>query len=457
MKKYLGLGLVCIFCFAGIVNAEIHNWQTGQVIRGTENITPEPGINLSGWSLYPLRSLRYADLADSDLTSAAFSGSELKYALFTNSNLNNSNFESSQLLFVDFTNANLTNANLHFAFVPGAIFNDSIVNGVDLHATTSRGFTSNQLYSTKSYKDKDLSGIRLSGNNLKGWDFSEQNLTNSNFSYSDLTGANLTNAIFTNAQIQSVNFQNATSFGFTAEQFYSTKSYKDRDLSGIWQNQTSCNFSNNNLSGWNFTGQELINVKFSNCNLTNTNFTLADLRGTGLYANELSASISRNTIMSSGVVNGLNLINGDVLNISNDYSDVKIYDKMVVNEGGSLRFIFDDRMWMATVSMWPYEPTVEIGGTLDLAFADGVDIASLIGTSFKIFEWNGLLADGDMFDSIVYANGTQWDVSGLYTTGEVVLTAVPEPMTIAMFCLGWLMIGRKRKNFNQNKEILRKI
>jgi hypothetical protein len=118
---------------------------------------------------------------------------------------------------------------------------------------------------------------------------------------------------------------------------------------------------------------------------------------------------------------------------------------MAAEDGSTMRFVFDEQDWTSTVAMTD-GISVDLGGTLEFAFADGVDIASLIGTSFKIFEWNGLLADGDMFDNIVYANGTQWDVSGLYTTGEVVLTAVPEPMTIAMLCLGGLMIGRKKKS-----------
>lgn len=52
-----------------------------------------------------------------------------------------------------------------------------------------------------------------------------------------------------------------------------------------------------------------------------------------------------------------------------------------------------------------------------------------VGASFDLFEWEGAVVTGE-FDRIVFAPGTVWDTSELYTTGRV--TLVPEPSTLAL-------------------------
>ena len=124
-----------------LCHADIFRWDNGQLIPGTEVITPGPEVQLND------RELEFADLSGINLTDA--------------------NFELANLSNARLWSTTLTNANLSGAVVAGTIFLD----------TTSRGFTREQLYSTASYQSKDLRGVHLSRNNLSGWDFAGQNLT----------------------------------------------------------------------------------------------------------------------------------------------------------------------------------------------------------------------------------------------------------------------------------------
>jgi hypothetical protein len=144
------------------VQAAIYRWDNGELIPGTENITPGPNVDLSAVDL------AYANLQGMDLTNVYFG--------------------SAPTTTTDFTN--------------------SIITGAGIDSPTINGFTFAQLQSTASYKNKYLAGIRLTGyiNYLDGWDLSEQNLMNTklygstqttDFRLADLRGAtNLGGAIY---------------------------------------------------------------------------------------------------------------------------------------------------------------------------------------------------------------------------------------------------------------------
>ena len=54
------------------VRADIDNWQTGEVIPGTEGIEPGPGVDLRGWNT-PDHNLVFADFSGGlDLTGSLF-------------------------------------------------------------------------------------------------------------------------------------------------------------------------------------------------------------------------------------------------------------------------------------------------------------------------------------------------------------------------------------------------
>ena len=90
--------------------------------------------------------------------------------------------------------------------------------------------------------------------------------------------------------------------------------------------------------------------------------------------------------------------------------------------GGTLRMVFEADAWDSTISFAPGIP-VTLGGTLELTFAADVNLASQVGRTFDLFDWTGVNPTGAFAVSSPYA----WDLSNLYTTGEVTLTAVPEP------------------------------
>ena len=64
---------------------------------------------------------------------------------------------------------------------------------------------------------------------------------------------------------------------------------------------------------------------------------------------------------------------------------------------------------------------VALGGTLELTFAPDVDVATQSGRTIDLFDWTGVAPTGAFTVSSPYT----WNLSKLYTTGEVTLAAVP--------------------------------
>jgi uncharacterized protein YjbI with pentapeptide repeats len=376
---------------------------------------------------------------------------------------------------------NLTRAAFYGATLTAADLSDAEVRGADFSNTTSTGFTATQLYSTASYRAHDLTGISLSSNNLRGWSFAGQNLTSARFDNAMLSGAdfreanltkvsfsrtNLTHANFAGQYLRNVSFETASltnanftgadirgaSFaavydpyfgvrrgtGISLAQLYSTASYQAHDLSGA-------DFTGNDLTGANFAGQNLTNVRFgriiSNANgfflrydavLAGADFTGADARGAS-YVNFLSLADANTTnlIGPSGHIDGLNLAAGRLL-VVRDYdgyfSDgvlvprpipITVDQRLAIEAGSTLRLVIEADEWDSTISFAPDIP-VALGGNLELTFAGDVDLASQVGRSLDLFDWTGVTASG-LFN---IASPHIWDLSQLYTTGDVTLAAV---------------------------------
>jgi hypothetical protein len=87
---------------------------------------------------------------------------------------------------------------------------------------------------------------------------------------------------------------------------------------------------------------------------------------------------------------------------------------------GTLRLVFDADAWDSTISFAPGIP-VALGGTLELTFAPGVDVATQGGRTIDLFDWTGVTPTGTFTVSSPYT----WNLSNLYTTGEVTLAAAP--------------------------------
>ena len=96
---------------------------------------------------------------------------------------------------------------------------------------------------------RELEFAVLASIDLTVANFSKSNLANVALISSTLTNANLAGTLVTGAR-----FDNTT--GFTKEQLYSTQSYEDKNLEGIGLKQ-------NDLTGWDFSGQNLANAELS--------------------------------------------------------------------------------------------------------------------------------------------------------------------------------------------------
>jgi hypothetical protein len=298
-------------------------------------------------------------------------------------------------------------------------------------------------------------------NDLTGWNFAGQNLTNAQFSIGGSgwwTPSTLTNADLTDAVVVGASFVDTTSRGFTKEQFYSTASYKNHELSGM-------DLSYNDLTGWNFAGQNLSGAGFyasiltgadlRQANLTNASFygatlTGADTRGAE-YLNWLPAIVG-NTILPDGHIKGLVLSAGQMLAIR-DYDGnpavtpagpsipIHVEEQFVMDTGGMLQMIFEADAWDSTISFDSGIP-VTLGGTLGLDFAPGADLASQIGRTFHIFDWTGVAPIGEFNIVSPYL----WDASRLYSAGAITFAGVPEPASLTLLALGvsHLLLRRRR-------------
>lgn len=432
------------------------------------------GAGLQGADL-KYQNLRQANFATESLVQADLAGAHIQQAILTltaDQLYSTASFQSHDLTGVNlygnlngfnFTGQNLTGASLHWI---GA--NTDLTEAIIEGATIPRGLTAAQLYSTASYQQKNLQGVRFfeqnmvnSTSNFRGWNFAGQNLADANLSWTDLTDADFTGAKIDGIQLWYANL--------TSEQLYATSSYQAGDLSRIYM-------SSANLDGWNFAGQNLSGARFSHCslrgadlsgaNLTNASFpafiydpelTLiganlsgADARGAQWFTIPPTAQ-TNNLIRQDGTVRGLNLGSGETF-VVRDYDGDPFYaagpiaitvESGLETAGNSvLRVVLEDDAWNSTISFVAGIP-VELGGTLELSFAEGVDPRTQAGRTFKLFDWTGVSPSGTFSVSSSHA----WDLSKLYSTGEVRLLPVPEPTASMLGVLGLTLVwcGRGRR------------
>ncbi len=108
VSTFLVVGCVWLFLWP-VARADIFRWDNGQLILGTEGITPGPGVQLDH------RELEFALLELIDLMGANFEASNLTSARLGLSSLANANFASANLTSASLDNSALGNANLSSA------------------------------------------------------------------------------------------------------------------------------------------------------------------------------------------------------------------------------------------------------------------------------------------------------------------------------------------------------
>jgi uncharacterized protein YjbI with pentapeptide repeats len=373
------------------------------------------------------------DLHGQNLTKADFYYATLTGAILAGANMTMGSFYGADLRGANLQAADMTRADMRGAALAGADFHDAVVKGAWLDATTANGFTKEQLYSTASYKNRDLGSIRL-GRDLTGWDLHSQNMKGASLHFAILTNANFTDAI-----VRGADFTGTTAYGFTKSQLYSTASYKSKDLRDIV-------LVENNLSGWDLHAQNLTFADFTDSTLAGVDTSFADLRGANV-SNTIGTPIRHNTIWVGGYLwldnstYGMHLASGDELAIRNYNMAITDNGSWKMDEGSKLKMVLEGD-WRSIMNVGD-GVVPDLGGTLELAFAEGIDPASLIGTEFRLFNWNGRLTASDSFHSLIFAPGTSWDTSRLYTDG--IVTLVPEPMTLGLLACGGLALRRIRR------------
>jgi hypothetical protein len=261
---------------------------------------------------------------------------------------------------------------------------------------------------------------------LANADLSDADLTNATFIAPSVEGslplpAILTDATLKGARVTGARFSAATSSGFTKEQFYSTASYQTKDLHGIW-------LSNNDLSGWNFDGQNLTNALLFSSALTRATFVLADARGADLLPVD---ALTRNMIWPDGSIQGLGLADDEQLVVRNFSMPISVQSAAAMSNGSALKILFDSNAWDSLISFQPGIP-VQLGGALELTFAVDVDVATQVGRTLRIFNWKDVSPIGQFQVASPY----KWDLAKLYDDGEVTLLSVPEPRSIALLASG---------------------
>jgi hypothetical protein len=167
--------------------------------------------------------------------------------------------------------------------------------------------------------------------------------------------------------------------------------------------------------------------------LTDANLTGADLRGANFYDASnyptLTGADTRNVIWWAGAIDGLDLTAGESL-VIRDYDgdpsrslppiDILVSQHVLMDPSSELQMIFDADAWDSTISFAPGIP-VTLGGTLDLRFAPGIDVVAQAGRTLDLFDWTGVTPSGSFSVTGPYS----WNLTKLYTTGEVTLGALP--------------------------------
>ena len=289
------------FSDANIQGAEIYMGLSKEQIYQTKNYK----LNNEEYNLSGVRFFHYDDLNDAvsyDLSGVNFEGKILREASF---GLNI--FESSGLSFsVILTEANFKGADISSGYFQYLLCDSAVFDGAILKNST--------------YYDSDFSGSSFRNAIMTDASFSKMNFSESDFTDATLAGATFSETKIDGAVIKGADLSSIVQNGFTKEHLYSTASYKDKDLSGVW-------FDYNNISGWDLSGQNLQNASFFASRLTNTDMSGSDLRGAEMTA--ISGSpVYKNTIMSDGLIKNFSMTS------TADSFSIRKYEP--ATEGGAL-------------------------------------------------------------------------------------------------------------------------
>lgn len=320
---------------------------------------------------------------------------------------------------------NLSNRNLTMAYMTGAnlaafpIYDE---NGYQIGYVGAANVTGGNL-SQADLTNANVSGVLLTGANLTQANLTNANLSGDSYTVYDSEGAYIGEGLSPGADLTSANLSGADVRGARLQ--YAT-------LSGA--NLSHANLANANFSGFSYLIYDpyhYLNEGISpGANLTNANLSGADTRGANFYLATLTGANTSNLIQANGHIAGVNLTSGASL-VLRDYDGnpnaapptgplpIVVDQHLAMNANGTLRLVFDADPWDSLISFAPGIPVAR-GGALELTFASDVNLASQVGRMIDLFDWTGVSPTGTFTISSPY----MWNLSNLYTTGEVTLTAL---------------------------------
>lgn len=368
-----------------------------------------------------------ADLTDAIVNGVIFSGGRLAEAqLYSTASYRSKDLRGIRFSLDmssrdgwDFRSQDLTGSS--FTAVANADFTGATINGTFF----GEPLTKEQLYSTASYQAKDLRAFRFRGRH-SDWDLRGQDLTDATFE--NLVGADISDAVIRGALFKSPP---------TKEQFYSTASFQiAKDLRGIELN--------GDLTGWDFSGLNLAGARLAGTTLTGAEFTATDLRGailrgaTGFSPSE--STLTRNMVWPDGSIKRLEVVGNELLELDyrrpalapgvheKEFGDsdivIPITDVLSVDELATMRieFGYDPSEYVLMAPRFDASTAdVRLGGTLQLS-NDGLDVYG----SLDLFDWPAPLEQDNQFHSVIVPAGTLWDLSNLYSTGEITFVEMGE-------------------------------
>ena len=401
---------------ANLAGATFHNATlrgadfTDAIVQGA-NFRNTSDHGFTAQQLYSTRSYQQADLiginlSQNDLRGWNFEGKDLTHAALSRSDLSTLlevlNGEA-HFTIANFTDANLTGANLTKSDLGNADFTRATV--ADAKFAGSHNLTNKQFYGTSSYERQSLSGIDLSLLDLTGWNFSSQFLVNASFQDATMAGADFSRAI-----VNGVAFRGTTAKGFVADQLYGTASYLRSDLSGI-------DLGGNDLSSWSFAEKNLSGVM-----LDHTNLSGVDFAGAALARADLTEAV-----ISGANFDSTRGFTSEQLYSTASYQTNQLAEtgRFVIAPGGILQVVLDGGTWDSTITVPDSDvATPRLDGILRVDFDSSLSLpeqARLSGSTYDLFNWSEPIDGANRFDQIEMPARTEWDLSRLYETGQIVL------------------------------------
>ena len=247
------------------------------------------GVNFDGVNLSDV-SFSYCTISNVDFTKTATPDFNLSlyYSTISNVNFTGLNLEKVELSGVtygegvNYTDVILPSGSAHLGKIPTEVL---------MQTWNYKSGTLNlALFNNNRLNGLDLEGFRVSSNfsrsSLQNANFKDADLTGSNFGSADLSGADFTDATINNVCLDHSNFTN--------EQLESTKSYKQKDLSGVDMTRLNISFEGKDLSGF-----DLSNTNLERINLKNAIFEDAIINDARFYGSSIEQEITLAQIMQT--------------------------------------------------------------------------------------------------------------------------------------------------------------